>query len=43
MFNTVTITAMEYNTKVLHLLFTYLPITLDEDVRPTCKKTVNGN
>ena len=28
---------------MLHLLFTYCPITLRDEVRLTCRNTVNGN
>ena len=43
MFNTETIIAMVYSTKVLQRELAYSPITRSEEVRPTCKNTVKGN
>ena len=43
MFNIVTMPAREYRKAVFHGLLAYLPITCFEDVRLTCRNTVNGN
>ena len=43
MFKIETIVAIPYNNHLVQVELAYLPITFSEEVRLTCKNTVNGS
>ena len=43
MFKIETMVAIPYNNHLVQVELAYLPMTFFYEVRPTCKKTVNGN